>query len=369
MNMPSTRANERFFDMTHGASVLSFLVLIFVLAVSQITTWVALIAVVFLAVAVMTAVHHAEVIAKRVGPSLGALILAVAVTVIEVGLIVSMMTNDTPDSVVVARDTVYSAVIIVTNGIVGVCFLLGGLRHREQGFHIEGASSLLAVLAALVGLTLILPNYTISTTGPTYSTAQLVFASAASLILYFALVISQTMTHKDYFDPMTAAEEEKLEAEQYIPSMRATWMSVAGLFVSLIVVIGLAKSLSPSIEAGVTAIGAPRTVVGIVIALLVLLPETGAAIAAARANQLQTSLNLALGSGAASIALTIPVVSLFSVLTDRGLTLGLDGKGMAFIVLTFIVCGLTLGTGKTSAIKGVVHLVLLFAYLVLSFIP
>lgn len=362
------KPSSRIFDLSHLSSLVSFFVLIAILAlgVSTTTAW---IAVLFLAVAVMTSVHHAEVIAKRVGPSMGALILAVAVTVIEVGLILSLMTNDSPETAFIARDTVYSAVIIVTNGIVGVCFLLGGIRYREQGFNIEGASSLLAVLAALVGLTLILPNYTSSSAGPTYTTPQLIFVSIASLLLYFGLVVSQTMTHKDYFDPLSTSAELADEVAEYVPTLRQSMASFAGLAVSLAVVIGLAKALSPTIEAGVTAVGAPRAMVGIVIALLVLLPETWAAVAAARANQLQTSLNLALGSGAASIALTIPVVSVFCIMTDRNLSLGLDEKGTAFVVLTFIVCGLTLGTGKTSALKGVVHLVLLCAYLVLAFLP
>lgn len=364
--MPQKRSS---FDMTHALSALTVLALIAVFSLGAITPAIAIVAVIFLALAVAMSVHHAEVIALRVGPSLGALILAVAVTVIEVGLIVSMMTNDTPDSVVVARDTVFSAVIIVTNGILGVCFFLGGLRHKELGFQVEGASSLLAVLATLVGLTLILPNFTTSTPGPTYSVAQLIFAAAASLILYVAMVVAQTVTHKDYFQPLPVENDISLEHGGTRPSRRLALMSTVGLLASLCAVIGLAKALSPSIEAGVTAIGAPRSVVGIVIALLVLLPETGAAIAAAKANQLQTSLNLALGSGVASIALTIPVVSVFSIVSSRELALGLESKSIAFTIMTFLIAGLTLGTGKITPLKGLVHLMMLFAYLVLSFIP
>ncbi len=349
-------------------SLLISIALVFILGfviffkdLSPIITWSA---VLFLGLAVMTAVHHAEVIAHRVGPSLGALVLAVSVTVIEVGLITALMLNGSPDSSVVARDTVFSAVIIVTNGIVGVCLLFGGLKYKEVGFHVQGASAMLSVLAALSGLTLVLPNYTSSSPGATYTTGQLLFASAASLLLYAALVWSQTKIHKDYFEPAEITEEA-IET----PSRKETWMSFFGLVLSLVVVIGLAKTLSPSIESGLAAVGAPRAFVGIVIALLVLLPEAWAAVSAARANQLQTSLNLALGSGAASIALTIPVVSAFSILTERPLVLGLDPKSTAFLVLTFIVGGMTLGTGRTTALQGLVHLVLLGAFLVLSFIP
>lgn len=362
-----TKKVKRYFDMTHWLSIASVLVMLMVLSLGTSSAWLLAIAVGFLGVAVMTAVHHAEVIALRVGPSLGALILALSVTVIEVGLIVSLMTNDSPDSSVVARDTVFSAVIIVTNGIVGVCLLMGGLRFRELDFHVQGASSLLGILAVLAGITMVLPNYTTSTAGSTYSVGQLIFVSAACLILYALLVFFQTKTHKDYFE-VTEVPSEDAEDSQ-TPSMRRTVLSFICLFLSLGVVIGLAKSLSPSIEAGVAALNAPRAAVGIVIALLVLLPETWAAISAARANQLQTSLNLALGSGAASIALTIPVVAAFSIMTDRTLTLGLDPKGTAFLIMTFIVGGLTLGTGRTTALQGATHLVLLLAYLVMSFIP
>lgn len=360
---------EKLIDFSHLTSLLCVFVLGAVISLGTLNTLTTLIAVFFLAVSVMMAVHHAEVIAIRVGPSLGALILALSVTIIEVGLIVSMMTNDTPDSLVVARDTVFAAVIIVTNGIMGFCFLSGGLKHREVGFHVGGANSLLSVLVVLCVLTLVLPNFTTSTTAGTFSTAQLIFISLACLLLYFSLVLSQTVTHKDYYEPMSPAKERELEAKEYMPSKTQAWISFVGLLLTLSVVIGLAKALSPSIAAGVSAIGAPRVIVGIVIALLVLAPETWAAVSAARANQLQTSLNLALGSGAASIALTVPVVSVFSILTDRQLVLGLDAKGMAFLVATFLVGGLTLVGGRATALMGIAHLVILFAFLALNFIP
>lgn len=357
--------SQRLFDMTHILSALSVLLMFFVFYIGTANYAFLGLALLFLGVAVMTAVHHAEVIALRVGPSLGALILALSITVIEVGLIVSLMSNDSETSPVVARDTVFAAVIIVTNGIVGVCLLLGGLRYRELGFHVQGANSLLAVLAVLSGLTLVLPNYTTSTSDATYTVGQLIFASVAALTLYGALVWFQTKTHRDYFEPEAATDPENSN----LPTTRAATISFIALMLSLVAVIGLAKSLSPAIESGIAAIGAPKAAVGIVIAILVLLPETWASISAARANQLQTSLNLALGSGAASIALTIPVVSVFSILTERQLTLGLDAKGTAFLLLTFITCGLTLGTGRTTALQGAVHLVILAAFVVMSLIP
>lgn len=368
MTKESSDEKIKLFDVTHLMSLVCLTVMAIVWGVG-VTPIVAVIAVAFLAIAVMMAVHHAEVIAVKVGPSLGALILALSVTIIEVGIIVSMMTNDTPDSAVVARDTVFAAVIIVTNGIMGICLLLGGLKHRELGFHAEGSSSLLAIIVVLAGLTLVLPNFTTSTEGGTYSTGQLIFVSIACLCLYLSLVFSQTITHKDFYEPIEIEGADGLEKKLHSPTSKQAWISFAGLIITLCVVVGLAKALSPSIEAGVNAIGAPRMIVGIVIALLVLAPETWAAASSARANQLQTSLNLALGSGAASIALTVPVVSIFSIITDRTLVLGLDGKGLVFLIMTFIVGGFTLGGGRTTALMGIVHIALLFAFLTLNFIP
>lgn len=361
---------QKLIEKSDVASVLSVLALWGVISVGSGSTFWTLFALVVLGSAVATAVHHAEVIATRVGATLGAVVLALAVTVIEVGLIVSMMTNDTPESATVARDTVFAAVIIVTNGIMGVCMLLGGLRYREIGFHAEGTSSLLAVLGVLSGLTLVLPNYTTSTQGPTYSPSQLVFASVASLVLYGCLLFAQTKTHKDYFQPAAGAFGEVFEDGAHsMPTRRKAAVSLVSLMLSLVAVIGFAKTLSPAIEAGVAAVGAPRATVGIVIALLVLAPETLAAVAAARHNLLQTSMNLALGSGAASIALTIPVVGAFAILTGRPLVLGLEPKNVAFIVLTFVTGGLTLSRGSSTALQGLIHLVLLGAFLALSFVP
>ncbi|HEX6273455.1 MAG TPA: hypothetical protein VFZ53_10450 [Polyangiaceae bacterium] len=369
MGESATPAPRLGIDASHVSSLVSIAALVLVVAAGSASTLVTLFAVLVLGASVMTAVHHAEVVAARVGPTRGALVLALAVTVIEVGLIVSMMTNDTPNSAVVARDTVYSAVIIVTNGILGVCLLAGGLRFRELEFHAGGTSSLLAVLAVLSGLTLILPNYTTSTPGPTYNSAQLVFASAASLVLYGCLVFAQTKTHKDYFEPTDSRGDVGGHAAHPVPTRRMAWQSFVCLMLSLCAVIGFAKTLSPAIEESLVAVGAPRATVGIVIALLVLAPETWAAVSAARHNKLQTSLNLALGSGAASIALTIPTVSAFAIVTDRPLVLGLDSKNVTFLALTFVTSGLTLGRGSTTALQGLTHLVLLGSFLAFSFIP
>lgn len=352
-------------NLFHLASFICIVSLVFLKLLDSLNLAMVIVTGILFSIAVVAAIHQAEGIAEKFGPALGTLILAVAVTVIEVGLIVSMMSSASSGGEVIARDTVFSAVIVVTNGITGFCFLLGGLRYKELGFRIEGTSSLLAVLATLVTLSLVFPNFTSSSPDATYSNSQLIFISLVSIILYAALVIAQTVTHKDYF-----ADSETPEVIASVkPSNMATVLNAIALIVSLLAVIGFAKTLSPSIESGLVAVGAPRATLGIILALLVLLPEAGSALNAARSNQLQTSLNLALGSGAASVALTIPVISIYSIMTSKPVALGLDAKGMAFLALTFIVSGLTLGTGKVTALMGIVHLMILFAYISLTFMP
>jgi Ca2+:H+ antiporter len=320
---------------------------------------------VLLIVTVFAAVYHAEVVAHRVGEPFGTLILAVAVTVIEVALIVSMMIA-TPDNAALARDTVFAAVMIVCNGIVGLCLLVGGARHREQGFQVEGASAALAVLGALTVLSMILPNVTTSAPGPTFSTAQLVFAGAASLLLYGSFVFVQTVRHRDYFLPVIVSPAEPHAPP---PSTGRALLSLGLLVVSLAAVVGLAKTLTPALEAAVAWLDAPRAVVGIVIATLVLLPEGMAAVKAARANQLQTSLNLALGSALASIGLTIPTVAVVAIATGRRLELGLDVKDQTLLALALFCGVVTLGTGRTTVLQGLVHLVIFAAFLFLAIVP
>ena len=317
--------------------------------------------------AVLAAVHHAEVVAHRVGEPFGTLVLAVAITVIEVGLILSMMLAGGPDKAALPRDTIFAAVMIICNGVVGVFLLLGGLRHHEQSFRIESANSGLAALIALASLSLVLPTFTTSSPGPTYTAPQLAFSGVASLALWSVYVFIQTVRHRDYFLPAGDASDENAHALP--PSAGLAWASFALLLVSLVAVVRLAKVLSPTIEAAVAAAGAPKAVIGIAIALLVLLPETWAAVRAARANRLQTSINLALGSALASIGLTIPAVALASVLLDMPLVLGLEPKDMVLLMVTFLVGAITLGTGRTNMMQGAVHLVIFAAFLFLALVP
>jgi Ca2+:H+ antiporter len=317
--------------------------------------------------AVVAAVHHAEVIAHRVGEPFGTLVLAVAITVIEVALIVSMMISAESGKAALPRDTVFSAIMIICNGVVGLCLLVGALKHHEQSFRIEGAGSALACLIALATLSLVLPTFTTSAPGPSYTVPQLAFASIASVVLWAVFVFVQTVRHRDYFLPVGHASEEDVHAPP--PSPRRAWTSFALLVVSLVAVVGLAKALAPAIERAVAAVGAPSAVVGIAIALLVLLPETWAALRAAHANRLQTSLNLALGSALASIGLTIPTVAIVSVWRGMPLVLGLESKDIVLITLTFIVGAITLATGRTTVLQGAVHVVLFAAFLFLAFAP
>ena len=334
---------------------------------------------------VFAAVYHAEVVAHRVGEPFGTLILALAVTVIEVALIVSIMLGGGPDTAALARDTVLAAVMIICNGVVGFCLLSGGARHHEQGFQAQGANAALAVLTAMVTLSLVLPNYTTSAAGPLFSVSQLVFAGTVSLVLYGTFVFVQTMRHRDYFlpqadptrpdpthadpahaDPALAADEE---AHAPMPSNAATFASLALLLIALVAVVGLAKALTPTLEGIVDKAGAPKAVVGIVIAAIVLLPEGLAALRAARMNRLQTSMNLALGSALASIGLTIPAVAAVSIALDTPLALGLGPKETVLLAVTVLISVITLGTGRTTILQGVVHLVILAAFLFLAIVP
>lgn len=317
--------------------------------------------------AVIAAVHHAEVVAHRVGEPFGTLVLAVAVTVIEVSLILSMMLAGGPDTSVLPRDTIFSAVMIICNGVVGICLLVGGLHHREQTFRVEGAGPALAALVALATLSLVLPSFTTTAPGGTYGPSQLAFAAVASVSLWAVFVFVQTVRHRDYFLPAADAANEEAHAQP--PTAALAWASFGLLLASLVGVVGLAKVLSPAIEGVVAAAGAPRAVIGIAIALLVLLPETWAAVRAARADRLQTSMNLALGSALASIGLTIPAVAVASVTLGIPLTLGLGPKDVAMLALTFVVSAITLGTGRTNLMQGAVHLVIFAAFLFLALVP
>ena len=362
---------------------------------------------VLLVAAVLAAVHHAEVVAHRVGEPYGSLVLAVAVTIIEVGLIVTLMVTSDKDAAGLARDTVFAAAMITLNGIVGISLLVGALKHHLAVFNPEGTGAALATVIALAVLCLVVPAVTTSEPGPEFTGAQLAFAAIASLALYGMFVFTQTIRHRDFFLPVapgqyvpmvaTKAEAAAAASDRVAdrtaereaasdgfehepvdldedghadpPTDRAALASLGLLVVSLVAVVGLAKIESPAIESGVAALGFPQAVVGVVIALLVLAPESIAAVRAAARQRVQVSLNLALGSAMASIGLTIPAIAIASIWLDGPLELGLNQLQTVLLLLTAAVSILTVVPGRAKPLQGGVHLVLFASFLFLTIAP
>jgi Ca2+:H+ antiporter len=313
---------------------------------------------------VFAAVHHAEVVAERIGEPFGTLLLTLSVTIIEVALIATMMLGEQTVTTL-ARDTVFAVVMIVCNGLVGLCILAGGLRYREQDIQVSGSNLYLSVLSVLATITLILPNYTLTTPGPVYSAGQLGFVSVVTILLYGVFLYTQTVRHRDYFVAGTATAAQ----EGPPPSNRMIVLSTGLLLISLLGVVLLAKKFSQVVDAGAALIGAPPTFAGILVALLILLPEGVAAVAAARRNDLQKSINLALGSSLATIGLTVPAVAVAAYELDKQLVLGLSAQDMVLLTLTLLLSLMTLGGGRTNILFGLVHLVVFAVFMFLVFVP
>jgi Ca2+:H+ antiporter len=313
---------------------------------------------------VFAAVHHAEVIAERIGEPYGTLLLTLAVTIIEVALIATIMLGDKPVPAL-ARDTVFAVVMIVCNGLVGLCIFIGGLRFKEQDFQVSGANLYLSVLFVMATITLIMPNYTLTAPGPIYSAAQLGFVSVVTLLLYGVFLYTQTIRHRDYFINETAGAGD----DESAMSNRMLGLSIVLLLASLLAVVLLAKKFSLVVDIAIASIGAPPAFAGVLVALLILLPEGVAAITAARRNDLQKSINLALGSSLATIGLTIPAVAVAAYALNKPLVLGLSNQDMVLLVLTFIVSMLTFGTGRTNILFGLVHMVVFAVFVFMVFVP
>ncbi len=317
---------------------------------------------------IFTAVEEAEIIAQRTGEPYGTLILTLAVTIIEVALIASSMLAS-KGGTSLARDTVFAVIMIVCNGLVGVCILLGGLRYREQSFQVTGATAYLIVLAMLATLTLILPNFTTSVPGPFFNVGQALFVCVTTLSLYAMFLYIQAVRHQEYFLQDHFFTQSETVAR---PSPHGATPLVAHallLLVSLVAVILLSKSFNIVVVAALGRLGAPAPIGGIIVALLVLMPESLAAIRAALRNELQRSVNLALGSSLATIGLTIPAVTLVSLAMQTQLTLGLRPEDMVLLMLTLFVSVLTFGSGQTNILSGFVHLMIFATFLFLSFVP
>jgi Ca2+:H+ antiporter len=324
----------------------------------------------FLGATVFAAVHHAEVLALKLGEPFGSILLAIAVTVIEAGLIVSIMLAGAEGSERVARDTVFAAVMIVLNGVVGLCLVLGAGKHFEQTFQLQGAASALAVLGTLATLALILPNFAEAASGPSYSILQLEGIGLMSLVLWCVFVFVQTVKHRDYFlDAPGAGDSGETSDGDNAPSLLITLLSLGLLIISLAAVVLLAKTLSYPVDMAIAAAGLPKAFVGVVIALIVLMPEGLAAIKSSLRNRLQNSINLALGSAIASIGLTIPVVAVVSIVLNRQIALGVSTTDMTLLILTLYIAALTLGTGRTTVLQGAVHLVIFAAFMLVSAVP
>ena len=313
--------------------------------------------------AVFAAVHHAEVIAHRLGQPFGSIVLALAVTVIEVSLIVSLLLSAPGGESAVARDTVFAAIMIVLNGILGLCLLTGGIRHHRQTLQPHSATAALGVLATLAVLALVLPNYTLAVPGPNYAPPQLVFVAVVSLALYGLFLYAQTVRHIDDF-----ADPQAMGAHAELPP-RAFGIALCALPITLLGVVLLAEVLAEPVARAVDRAGLPEALVGVAIAMVVLMPEGVAALRAARANRLQTAINLSLGSALASLCLTIPTVALISLWLGQGLVLGLDAEHTVLLILSLFVATLTLAMGRTTFLQGGIHLVIFGAFLTLSAIP
>ena len=318
---------------------------------------------------VVSAVHHAEVIAHKVGEPFGTLVLALSVTTIEVALIVSMMLSGDPaEAMALPRDTIFAAVMIILNGIIGMSLLVGGRRHRVQRFQVEGMTDALCTMTVIIVLAMLLPNFTQSSQGGTYTPVQLAFVAVTTLVLFVAFTLFQTVVHRDYFMPVLVESAQPDSSHAAPPSRADALLSLGLLLVSLVAVVLSAKAISPTLEALLGRWGAPATALGIIIAAIVLLPEFGAAMRNAAANRLQSSLNLAIGSAIASIGLTIPVVALLAVYMGWPLELGLDGTSTVLLVMSLFVVALTLRTGNTTLQPGIVHLVIFAVYLFFSLV-
>lgn len=364
---PTAPPSSRFFGLSPWSVFAPLVALAAVLLGKPGGLAVAVVVGVLLCAAILAAVYHAEILAHYLGEPFGTLVLALAVTIIESSLIVSIMLSEGAQAQALARDTLMAAIMITINGIIGICLLAGGRRHHEQRYTQSGVSAGLAMLATLSVLTLILPNYTTSASGAFYNSQQLVFVAIISLLIYATFVVAQTIRHRDHFlHHIPDADDHAHEAPVSRPKAMAAG---AAMLVALVAVVLLAKNLSPLIEIGVAAIGAPRALVGIIIAALVLAPEGFAALRAARANRVQTSLNLAIGSALASIGLTIPAVATVALVLGLDLELGLSMPSIVILALTLLVAAITLGRGRTTVVQGVIHLTIFATFLFITIVP
>ena len=313
----------------------------------------------------ISAVHHADCLALKCGEPYGTLILTLSVISIEVMMISAAMLHG-QNNPTLARDTMFAVVMIALNGLVGFSLLLGGLRHREQNYNLQGAGAYLNTIMALVVLGLVLPNFTTSLAAARFTTVQEIFLIAVTVLLYAVFLFIQTGRHRGYFKDAASENPDGHHSEM---ELRSTGFHAAMLLSYLIVVIVLAEKFAIPLDTCIERFGAPQALGGAVIAALVLTPEALAAIIAARQNRLQRSVNILHGSVLASISLTIPSVLIIGMITGRTLTLGVEGGDLPLLLLTMAASIVTFGSGKTNILQGCIHLVLFAVFVLLIFYP
>lgn len=313
-------------------------------------------------VSAFAVVRHAEGLAERLGEPYGTLVLTLSMSGMEMMMITAVMYAGQGESAL-GRDTMMAIVMIVLNGLVGICLLVGGIKYHEQTYNLYGANAFLAVIIPLAVLGLVLPNYTVSTSGPTLSVLQAAFLIVMSIGLYGVFLAMQTSRHKEYF----VSPEADAGAASEHPAAGSIRYHALFLLAYAIPIVLLAKQIAVPIDYGIGVLGAPAALGGLLVAVLILSPESLAAIRAARADKLQRSINLALGTALSSISLTIPAVLIIGLLTDRTIILGLDAANAVVLCLTLVVSMLTFALSRTNMLLGAVHLLLFVAYLMLIF--
>ncbi len=313
-------------------------------------------------------VRHAEGLAERLGEPYGTLILTIAVTGIEVMMITAAMSigHGQPG---MARDAMFSVVMIVLNGLVGAVLLIGGLRYREQTYNLQGVNAFLSLIIPLAVLGLILPNFTTGSPGPTITRGHAVFEIVVSLVIYAVFLGIQTSLHRHYFisgQGEEAGREEIGRPRRNSPGLGAPTHAIF-VVAYLLPLVYLSEVVAAQLEQAIHALDAPQALAGFLVAALVLSPESMTAARAAWANQLQRSLNVLLGSALATIALTISAVLTVGLITGQTIYLGLDAPNMVILALTLIMSILTFSTPRTNILLGAVHLLLFCVFVMLMF--
>jgi Ca2+:H+ antiporter len=326
--------------------------------------------------AAFLAVRHADSLAEMLGEPYGTLILTLSVICIEVSVIAAVMLAG-HSSPTLPRDTMLAVLMIVLNGMVGICLLIGGRRYQQQDYNLQGARTFLSVLITLVTITLILPTFTVSTDDPSLTPHQAILFSAATIVLYGAFLAIQTMRHRSFFmEPGLVAED--MIAQDIAPEhgkhpegleTRSLAYHALFLLATLVMIVLLSKKFGTLVDEAIEILQAPKALGGIVIALLVLAPEALAAFRAAAANHLQRAVNICLGSALATISLTVPAVLLIALFTGTHLILGLERAELIMITLTLVISIMTFSGPRTNVLQGVVLLTIFAVYMILIFDP